>query len=245
MTEIPQCHATTQMPLLHMYLLFIQSSVHLSWHLSQYRTCNSVHFQEAFETALIIFLLHKTTWKKRWVCYKKTLESQGVIKLQSLGSNSTKIYFQLVTCIKERLSLGSQQLEKWEDRWADDLILAEDVRIRQNTKTLQVTSLTFHRLHIYNKFHRFSTQRWKKLLQCDPVKQNDQKTAIQLNCLSSISSRRWLSVTPQSQVPACRHQYNPDIARQLRCTNLPPKCPSKFKRHTAFSGENTLKILQW
>lgn len=49
-------------------------------------------------------------------------------------------------------------MEKWEDRGADGLILAEDARIRQNTKTLQVTrSLMFHRMHIYKKFHRFST----------------------------------------------------------------------------------------
>lgn len=67
--------------------------------------------------------------------------------------------------------LGSQQAEKWEDRWAEDLILAEDARIRQNTKILQVTSLTSHRLHIYNKFCRISTRRGKKLLQCVSIKQ--------------------------------------------------------------------------
>lgn len=67
--------------------------------------------------------------------------------------------------------LGSQQVEKWEDRWAEDLILAEDARIRQNTKTLQVTSLTSHRLHIYNKFCKISTWRGKKLLQCVSNKQ--------------------------------------------------------------------------
>lgn len=141
--------------------------------------------------------------------------------------------------------LGSQQAEKWEDRWAEDLILAEDARIRQNTKILQVTSLTSHRLHICNKFCRISTWRGKKLLQCVSIKQRmiRKQPHNKVAWVQSVQEDDPLSHSNDRSPPA-------DISTILTLPGSwdPPICLQNVllpnPRHTPLSGGNTLKTLQ-
>lgn len=92
---------------------------------------------------------------------------------------------------------GSQQVEKWGERQAEDLMLAENARIRQNTSG---NKLNIPRAAYLQQIPQvFHMKMEETTTVCPHSTKKDQKTATQLSCLSSVGSRRWPSVPHQSR----------------------------------------------
>lgn len=83
---------------------------------------------------------------------------------------------------------GSQQVEKWGERQAEDLMLAENARIRQNTSG---NKLNIPRAAYLQQIPQvFHMKMEETTAVCPHSTKKDQKTATQLSCLSSVGSRR-------------------------------------------------------
>lgn len=83
---------------------------------------------------------------------------------------------------------GSQQVEKWGERQAEDLMLAENARIRQNTSG---NKLNIPRAAYLQQIPQvFHMKMEETTTACPHSTKKDQKTATQLSCLSSVGSRR-------------------------------------------------------